>query len=217
MRRDELQGLPTHMAWMGPGGVWPSESMNVAETYLRRGDIDKTESLLIATLNHTYTTDAFKEEIKVDKTLPVACASGVSKEVDNGNGTGDMPEGWGPANLILLLRDMLFYEDHDSVHFLAGIPADWIEPGEKLSISSAPSTLGGRISVRLDYPQSGAMRLHIESSTPIADAIVRFPLPPGKKLRSVTLNGRPFPLKSANVNSVHADNLNGSADIEAEF
>jgi len=217
MRRDELQGLPTHMAWMGAGGVWPSESMNVAETYLRRGDIDKTVNLLIATLNHTYTTDAFKEEIKVDKTLPVACASGVSKEVENGDGTGDMPEGWGPANLILLLRDMLFYEDQDSVHFLAGIPSDWISPGETLSISSAPSTLGGKLSMRLEYARSGAMRLHIESSTPIQDAIVRFPLPPGIRLRSVTFKGRPISLKSTNADSVTIHHLTGPADIEAEF
>ncbi len=98
MRRDELEGLPTHMAWMGAAGVWPSESMNVAETYLRRGEIDKTVDLLIATLNHTYSTDAFKEEIKVDKTRPTACEHGMpvsdgitSGDVENGNGTGDMP------------------------------------------------------------------------------------------------------------------------------
>jgi hypothetical protein len=215
MRRSELQGLPTHMAWMGAGGVWPSESMNVAETYLRRGDIDKTVSLLIATLNHTYTTDAFREEIKVDKSLPVACASGVSKEIENGNGTGDMPEAWGPANLILLVRDMLFYEDRDSLHILAGIPANWIEPGEHLAISSAPTTLGGKVSLRLDYPQSGKMRLHIESSVVVPDAVVRFPLAAGTSLRSVSVNG--VPVKVLSRDSVTLENLTGATEIDAEF
>jgi hypothetical protein len=215
MRRDELQGLPTHMAWMGAGGVWPSESLNVAEIYLRRGDIAKTNSLLINTLNHTYSTDVFREEIKVDKTLPLACASGQAKDVENGHGTGDMPEAWGPANLILLVRDMLFYEDGDSLLIFAGVPTEWVQPGEHLGISSAPSTLGGKVSLRLDYPQSGTMRLHIETSVAVPEATVRFPLPAGSKLRSVTLNGRA--VTNINGDSVVLKNLTGPGDIEAVF
>lgn len=215
MRRDELQGLPTHMAWMGAGGVWPSESMNVAETYLRRGDIDNAVSLLIATLNHTYTTDVFKEEIKVDKSLPVACASGVSKEVENEYGTGDNPEAWGPANLILLLRDMIFYEEGDSLHILPGIPANWIAPGEHLAISSAPTTLGGRVSLRLEYSQTGRMHLHLESSVVIPQATLRFPLPADKNLRTVSVNGQPT--KNFSRNTVLLKNVDGVTDIEAEF
>jgi hypothetical protein len=215
MRRDELQGLPTQMAWMGAGGVWPSESMNVAETYLRRGEIDKTVSLLTATLNHTYSTDVFREEIKVDKSLPVACSTGVSKDVENGNGTGDMPEAWGPANYILLLRDMLFYEDGDSLRVLAGIPADWIHAGEHLAIASAPTTLGGTISLRLDYPQAGKMRLHFESSAAVPEAIVRFPLPAGATLHSVSLNGSP--ITGFSRDTVTLKNLSGPAEVEVEF
>jgi hypothetical protein len=222
MRRDELEGLPTHMAWMGAGGVWPSESMNVAETYLRRGEIDKTVDLLIATLNHTYSTDAFKEEIKVDKTRPTACEHGMpvsdgipSGDVENGHGTGDMPEAWGPANLILLVRDMLFYEDRDSLHLLAGIPAGWIQPGEHIAISSAPTTLGGKLSFRLDYPQNGKMHLHLDSDVTVPEAIVRFPLAAGVSLRSVTVNGRLATIVGGN--SVSLKNIAGPVDFEAEF
>ena len=222
MRRDELEGLPTHMAWMGAGGVWPSESMNVAETYLRRGEIDKTVELLIATLNHTYTTDAFKEEIKVDKTLPTACNHGMpvagditSGEVENRHGTGDMPEAWGPANLILLLRDMLIYEDRESIHLLAGIPADWIQPGGHIAIASAPTTLGGKVSFKLDYPQQGRMHLHLDPAINLPEAIVRFPLAAGVSLRSVTLNGQPVAIQDGN--SVTLKNLTGPVDLEAAF
>jgi hypothetical protein len=38
MEREEKQGLPTNVAWAGPAGVWPGESMNMAETYLLRGE-----------------------------------------------------------------------------------------------------------------------------------------------------------------------------------
>ena len=215
MRRDELEGLPTHMAWMGAGGVWPSESMNVAETYLRRGDVDKTVSLLIDTLNTTYTTDVFREEIKVDNKLPVACATGVSKDVPNGYGTGDMPEAWGPANLILLLRDMIFYEDGDQLHVLAGIPADWIAPGEHLAMSSAPTTLGGRISLRLDYERAGEMRLKLDPTVNVPDAVVRFPLTAGASLKSVRVNGNP--VSDFNGNSVTLKNLSGETEVDAAF
>ncbi len=215
MRRDELQGLPTHMAWMGPSGVWPSESLNVAETYLRRGDVDKTVSLLMATLNHTYTTDTFREEIKVNKKLPVACASGVSKDVADGYGTGDMPEAWGPANLILLLRDMLFYEDGDSLQVLKGIPADWIAPGESMAIEDAPTTLGGKVSLRLDFKQPGLMQVRLDATVPVPKAVVRFPIPAGTSLRSITVNGRPE--KVIGGDSVMVTNLSGATVIEARF
>jgi hypothetical protein len=215
MRKDEIHGLPTHMAWMGAGGVWPSESMNVAEIYLRRGEIEKANSLLLATLNHTYVTDTFKEEIKVDKTLPVACASGVSKEVENGNGTGDQPEAWGPANLILLVRDFLFYEDGDTLHVLGGVPANWIAPGERIGIASAPTTLGGKLSLRLDYAAAGIMRVHLEPTVAVHNAIVRFPLPGGKKLTAVTVNGKP--LKDFGADSITLTSINGATEIEAHF
>ena len=215
MRRDELEGLPTHMAWMGAGGVWPSESMNVAETYLRRGDVDKTVSLLINTLNTTYTTDVFREEIKVDNKLPVACATGVSKDVPNGDGTGDMPEAWGPANLILLLRDMIFYEDGDTLHVLAGIPSVWIAPGEHLAIASAPSTLGGRVSLRLDYARAGEMRLKLDPTVSVPEAAIRFPLPAGATLRSVRVNGNP--VLDFSGNTVTLKNLSGATEVDATF
>jgi len=215
MRRDELQGLPTHMAWMGAGGVWPSESMNVAETYLRRGDVDETVRLLTATLNHTYTTDTFREEIKVDKSLPVACATGVSKDVANGNGTGDMPEAWGPANLILLLRDMLFYEDGDTLQVLKGIPADWIAPGESMSIAGAPTTLGGKVTLRIEYPQAGEMRVKLDTTVAVPEAVVRFPIPAGASLRSATVNGKA--ISGASRGSVTVKDLLGSTVIEARF
>ncbi len=215
MRKDELEGLPTHMAWMGPSGVWPSESMDVAEIYLRRGELAKVHRLLLATLNHTYVTDTFKEEIKVNKRLPVACASGVAKEVENGYGTGDQPEAWGPANLILLVRDLLFYEDGDKLHILAGVPANWIAPGEHLSLANAPSTLGGRVSLRLDYVNASTMRLHLDATITVAEAVVRFPLPAGKKLTSVTVNGQAA--NEFTTDSVTLKAISGVTDIEVGF
>jgi hypothetical protein len=190
MQRTEMQGLPTEMAWMGRSGVWPGESMNIAETYLRRGDIAKTVELLLASLNHSYSTNVWKEEIKVDKSLPTACTTGNASKVPNGHGTGDMPEAWANANLVLLVRDMLLRDDGDQLHLLSGIPADWIRPGEHIAVSGAPTTFGGKVSFRLDDISQMEMKLRLDSAVPITAATIRFPLHPGQRINSASIDGR---------------------------
>jgi hypothetical protein len=39
MESEEKQGVPTNVAWAGLAGVWAGEAMNMAETYLLRGEI----------------------------------------------------------------------------------------------------------------------------------------------------------------------------------
>jgi len=190
MERNELQGLPTEMAWMGRSGVWPGESMNVAETYLRRGDVAKTVELLMASLNHSYSTNVWKEEIKVDKRLPTACTTGSASKVPDGQGTGDMPEAWGNANLVLLVRDMLLRDDGDQLHLLSGIPTGWIAPGESIGITDAPTTFGGKVSFQLSYTSSDEMQLHLESVVPGPSVAIRFPLRDNQMIRAVTVNGK---------------------------
>lgn len=190
MQRSELQGLPTDMAWMGPSGVWPGESMNVAETYLRRGDVAKTVELLLASLNHSYTTNVFKEEIKVDQSLPAACTTGNAAKVPDGHGTGDMPEAWGNANLVLLVRDMLLRDDGDRLRLLSGVPAEWIAPGEHIGVANAPTVFGGKVSFRLDDLSTTEMKLRVEGAVPIPGAIIRFPLRANQRIVSVHVNGR---------------------------
>lgn len=191
-RRTELQGLPTNMAWMGQGGVWPGESLNVAETYLRRGDIEKTISLLTSALNHGYSTNVFKEEIKVDKRLPVACKSGNAAKVENGHGTGDMPEAWGNANLVLLVRDMLLREDGDTLRLLTGIPARWIGAGEEIGVESAPTTFGASVSFQLREADDRHFNVRIETTPASVPAIsVHLPLAPGQQIESARVNGAP--------------------------
>jgi hypothetical protein len=215
VQRTELQGLPTSMAWMGKAGVWPGESMNVAEIYLRRGDVEKTNSLLLSALEHSHTTKVWREEIKVDKTLPPACTTGNAGKVENGRGTGDMPEAWANANLVLLLRDMLVREDHDVLHVLSGIPAFWIQAGEHIAIGAAPTTYGGQVSFRLDYPQQRRMKLRLESAAALPAVTVHFPLAVGQKVKSVTVNGKK--LTSFEANAVTLKSVAGATDIEVSF
>jgi hypothetical protein len=191
MERSELQGLPTNMAWMGPSGVWPGESMNLAETYLRRGDVAKTAALLVAALNHSYTTDVWKEEIRVDKNLPTACVSSGHKRLENQMGTGDMPEAWANANLVNLVRDMLVRRERNTLYLLSGIPADWIVVGQSIRVTNAPTTFsGGLVSFQLRYPGPGRMVLDLTPPGRSLPVKVRFPIAKGQAIESARVNGR---------------------------
>jgi hypothetical protein len=192
MERTEVHGQPANMAWMGAGGVWPGESMNVAETYLRRGQVQKAVDMLISALNFSYTTNVWREEIRVNKDLPPVCDTTPEKRATfrNGHGTGDMPEAWANANLVNLVRDMLLYRRDHTLYLLAGIPADWISPGEYIGIQNAPVTFGGKVSFRLTYPRPGEMVLTLTPPPKPIDISARFPISEGQSIKSAKVSGK---------------------------
>lgn len=216
MEHSELQGLPTNMAWMGPSGVWPGESMNVAETYLRRGDVAKTINLLVAALNHSYTTNVWKEEIRVDQNLPVACANAPhASKIKAQIGTGDMPEAWANANLVNLVRDLLLREKGRALYLLSGIPADWIGVGEHIDVQNAPTTFGnGTVSFRLSYPSAGKMVLELTPPSSL-NVIVRFPIGKGHLITSAQANGHP--INAVQASTVTLNNVRGATRMEIAF
>lgn len=182
MEREEKQGLPTNVAWAGYAGVWAGEAMNMAETYLLRGEKQKAAAMLEAALNHSYTTDVWKEEILVGVDLPRACDTPHSKR-SNMEGTGDMPEGWANANLVLLLRDMLLNERDGKIHLLPGLLADWVPEGKSLTIDDAPVTTGGTMSLRVDHPSAKIWRITVDPHGVARDFVVHLPFESGATYR----------------------------------
>jgi hypothetical protein len=216
MERGEQQGLPTNMAWMGAGGVWPGESMNVAETYLLRGDVTKTVDLLIATLNHSYTTNVWKEEIRVDKTQPRSCVG--EKKGENQEGTGDMPEAWGNANLVNLLRDMLLQERGGDLFVMAGVPANWIHVGQEISLQNAPVNLSGSVSFTLRYESAGKMMLTISSSAHPSSVTIRFPIDTqAHTITAVLVNGKPVEQIAVAPATVKLTSMQSPSTVEIDF
>ena len=209
------QGLPTNMAWLGFSGVWPGNSMNMAEVYLRRGDVRKAANLLAATLNHSYSTNVWREEIRVDKTIPTTCPNGNSRNLDNRMGTGDMPEAWANANLVNLVRDMLLLEQNGALYILPGVPADWIGVGEEISIRNAPALLGGPASYRLSCPAAGKMVLDLDAPQEPVDVIVRFPLPDGSAIHSLLIDGHAAPRPASTT--VKLEKVRAAMRLEVQF
>ena len=188
MEREEKQGLPTNVAWAGPAGVWAGESMNMAETYLLRGEKDKAVNMLVAALNHSSTTKVWKEEILVDVSLPRACNTPHSKH-SNQEGTGDMPEAWANANLVLFLRDMLVNEREGTLHMLAGLPADWVPVGKAVTVDDAPVTTGGTVSVRAERVTAKRWTIAIDPHGVSRALVLHVPLEPGQQVRAIRVDG----------------------------
>ncbi len=190
MEHEEMQGVPTNVAWAGPAGIWAGEAMNMAETYLLRGEKQKAADMMIAALNHSYTTKVWKEEILVDVTRPRACDTPHSKR-ENMEGTGDMPEAWANANYVNLLRDMLVLEQDGRLNLIAGLPSGWIQPGQQVSVRNAPTTLGGTVSYTLDYSNNHRMELSLTASKTMNFAI-HIPIAGNQTVTAIRINGRPI-------------------------
>lgn len=192
MEREEKQGLPTNVAWAGLAGVWAGESMNMAETYLLRGEKQKAADMLAAALNHSYTTNVWKEEILVDVDAPRACDTPHSKR-SNMQGTGDMPEAWANANLVLLLRDMLVNERDGKLHLLPGLLASWVPVGKTLTLENAPVTTGGTVGLRVEHVSAKLWRVTIDPHGLSRDFVLHFPFEPGAPVR---IDGKPITASS---------------------
>ncbi|GGA54241.1 hypothetical protein GCM10011507_01850 [Edaphobacter acidisoli] len=195
MESEESQGLPTNVAWAGPAGVWPGEAMNMAETYLLRNDAQHTADMLLSALNHSYTTNVFKEEILTDVTKPRACNTPHSKR-ENMQGTGDMPEAWGNANAVNLLRDMLVQErnpapdEHGTaaLHLFSGLPPSWITPGETFSITNTPTTFGTSVSASLHVISVSKMQITINPGNKPTTIAVH--IPTDKTILTIHVDGK---------------------------
>lgn len=195
MEQSEKQGLPTNVAWAGPAGVWAGEAMNMAQTYLLRGEKEKADAMLVAALNHSYTTKVWKEEILVDPDLPRACLGSHSKRKAM-QGTGDMPEAWANANLVLFLRDMLVNERNGKLHLLAGLLPEWVPEGKSLEIANAPVTTGGEVTLRVEHAEARLWRIAVDPHGATREFVLHLPMD-ASSVASVRIDGKPVAVDAA--------------------
>jgi hypothetical protein len=90
------------------------------------------------------------------------------------------PHGWTGAELFLLLRDAMLYEDEGELVIGAGVPAAWLEARSPFGIAEAP-TYFGRASWQL-IPDGPGWRLAVSTERGAEGYRVCLPLPPGARL-----------------------------------
>jgi hypothetical protein len=196
--------------------------MNMSETYLLRDDVKKNAAMLLAALNHSYTTNVFKEEILTDATKERACDTPHSNR-QNGQGTGDMPEAWGNANAVDLLRDMLVQERTEApatvgskttLHLLAGLPAEWIgKTGQVVSVERTPTTLGTVVSAKLTRVSATELRLEFDPGARAAETFVHIPLAEGTGVAEVKMDGRNLPSSAIKISAGGAQAVVAAGDV----
>lgn len=78
---------------------------------------------------------------------------------------GDMPHGWACAELILLVRDMLFFEaDEDGaphIFLIPGIRPEWLGDGESIRVQNARTVFGGKLDFTVTHDRA-ARQIRIE-------------------------------------------------------
>jgi len=96
-----------------------------------------------------------------------------------------MPHGWAIAEMWLLLRDCVVYEDSDRLHLLKGMPPEWFVGNEELAVDNLPTYFG--ICSFVFKPDGDGATLTLTGNASPPDGIV-VTVPPSLKAR-VTANG----------------------------
>jgi hypothetical protein len=83
---------------------------------------------------------------------------------------GDIPHGWACAELILLLRDILFFEvaeDNDPhIYLAAGVMPHWLAGGGTIGVADAPTIFGGTLGFSLTHDAAAKKVTITLSATP---------------------------------------------------
>ena len=127
-RIDDEQGIPSETGWLPYRSLWTYYAAFAANAWLHGTRPDKSVDYLYAFANHASTTRVWREEQPLSHT---------------GDDTvfGDMPHNWASAELIRLVRNLLVFERHAGLQLLAGLPDDWLVPGEVVRIAT-PTAFG---------------------------------------------------------------------------
>lgn len=110
---------------------------------------------------------------------------------------GDMPHGWACAELMLLVRDILFFEiDEDGapqIFIAAGVMPHWLADGETVTVTDAPTCFGTTFGYRLRHrAATKTMELEILQQPP-ANVSYVYPCRMGSSVVSVVADGVALP------------------------
>jgi hypothetical protein len=147
-------------------------NMRIARCLLRRRSPDAF-ALVTWLLNHATGTFTWPEAINPRT---------------GGGSMGDGHHGWAAAEWLLLLRELLLFEEGDRLVLLAGLPAAWLERAGAVEAPAAP-TVWGPLTLRASWSSDGTLMLTVTGA----------PGPPGgyevclpRPVRAATLDGAPL-------------------------
>ncbi len=170
----------------------------VAGSYLALNDSDKVPKMFYAFMNHASRTKTWSEIVSPEDRI----------------GSGDIPDIRAVSGYVLLLRNMILWENDDQLHLAPATERSWLYPGCTISVVDAPS-LYGLITFNLQRisPETLLGTLIVPDQEKHVDVHVHLRLPKESRVREVILNGHRVPLRdggivfpsSGGIYDIHAD------------
>lgn len=148
---DDEEGIPANTGWLPHNAVWNYSASFYAHVWLYVGRPDKAIEYLYAFANHSSPTRVWREEQSL-------------RSASHEQIVGDMPHNWASAEFVRLTRNLLVFERGGSLDLLAGLPAEWVKPGETLKLESTP-TKYGPVDLTLSFGEDGSAYLEVDVDT----------------------------------------------------
>ena len=133
---DDEEGIPKESGWIPWQGLWNYFASFAAHVCLYNGRGEKAVDYLYAFANHASPTRVWREEQNL-QTHPQKRA------------VGDMPHNWASAEFIRLVRNLLVFEQADTLHLLRGLPPQWLVAGKPVIVEKTPTRFG-RVSLNVE-------------------------------------------------------------------
>ena len=114
------------------------------------------------------------------------------------------------AAFLERFRNILLWEEGNSLWVAKAAPRDWFELGQTISVKNAPTHFG-----TVDYEINGNQAtLKIPQHTKLKNVILRMRIPDGTPINSVKVNGKPWTDFDASNETVTLSGLSGTVFVE---
>jgi hypothetical protein len=116
-------------------------------------------------------------------------------------------------------REMLVYEDGDTLWLARAVPKDWLAQGKRLAVSNAPTYFGPLSYTILSDVDNGVITATIEVPSRVAPSaiILRVRHPRSAPIKSVTVNGKAWSKFDAKSETVRLTGLKGSVEVRVSY
>lgn len=173
-----VHGWVDEKYWFSRGGiVFQANLQNPILVYLRRHEIPAAIRNLYNDFVACYypTVNVFTEEFRQWRSP-----------------SGPFCKSPDEAKFVNRLRDSLIREDPDALWLAEGTPRRWLAPGQEIEVRRAP-TYFGPVSYRLKAGAAGIdAQVQLPTRNPYHTAWLVVRAPAGKRITSVTIDGRPW-------------------------
>ena len=175
---EQKNGLIAGVSRFGPGGIDHAYAYGYLLTQLKRGDARKVLLGFYGMLAYGMTRDTYSA---------VECTTVVS-----GANYWTLPHLYSNTQQLRLLRNMLLWEEGDSLLIGEAIPRAWLADGKKIEVRSAPTRFGD-VSFRISSEvKNGRIQVRLSPPTRQIPQRIRIRLrhPTHAPIRAVSLDGR---------------------------